>query len=95
MKTLWIFILGVLLQSMINTRDIVLLLAANSYLALFSFSIGSIITNIDMLRGDFGWFVGEETFNCRFRDYVLYALLGVIFNTFGLQVKLFIDRSSF
>ncbi len=80
---------------MIHTCDIVLILAANSYLALFSLSIGSIITNIDMLRGDFGWFVGEETFNYRFRGYVLYALLGVIYNTFGLQVKLLIDNISF
>lgn len=81
-----LFILGILLRAMITNRDVVLILAANSYLALISFSVGSVMTNIDMLKGDFKWFVAEETFSCRFKSYTLYALLGVLFNTFALQV---------
>ncbi len=80
------FILAVLVASIVNTRDVVLLLTANSYLAIFGFSIASVITNIDMLRGDLKWFIAEETFSCRFRSYVLYTFLAVIYNTFGLQV---------
>ncbi len=39
------------------------LLAANSCLALFGTSFGNITTKIDMMRGDFKWFVDEEIFN--------------------------------
>jgi hypothetical protein len=81
------FMLGIFLQSIMKNRDTIFVLAANSCVALFVFSIGSVITYIDVLSGDFKWFVAKETFSCRFRGYALYALLGVIYNTFGLQVR--------
>jgi hypothetical protein len=87
MGLICIFMLGVLFRPIIINKDIVLILAANNYLALFGFSLVSSLTNIDMLRGDYHWFVGEDTLGCRIRSYTVYSLMGVIFNTFALQVR--------
>jgi len=82
-----LFLFTVLLRSIVHNTDIVLILVANNYLALFTFALVAAIINIDIVRGDYNLFVGEETVGCRVRGYILYSLIGVIFNTFALQVR--------
>jgi len=87
MDLICLFVFTVLLQSIIHNNDIVLILVANNYLALFAFGLVVGLINIDMVRGNYNLFVGEETLDCRVRGYTLYSLIGVIHNTFALQVR--------
>lgn len=86
MGLICIFMFSVLLRPIIRSNDVVLILVANNYLALFGFAFVSAINNIYMVRGDYHWFIGEETLGCRIKGYIMYSLAAVIFNTFALQV---------
>lgn len=81
------FMLIILLPPIIRTYDVVLILAANNYLALLVFSLVAVGNNIDIVRADYHLFLGTETYSCRLKGYSIYSLLAVIFNTFSLQVK--------
>jgi hypothetical protein len=87
MGLICLFLFTVLLQSIVHSNDVVLILVANNYLALFAFALVSALNNIYMVRGDYDLFVGEETLGCRVRGYIMYSLMAVIFNTFALQVR--------
>ncbi|CAF2730423.1 unnamed protein product [Rotaria sp. Silwood2] len=80
-----IFMLGVLLRSIIHNRDVVLILVANSYLALLAFALVAIINNIDIVRADFKLYIAEETFSCRMKGLIIYSFMAAILNTFALQ----------
>jgi hypothetical protein len=82
-----IFMLCILFRPVIQSNDVVLILVANNYLALLAFALVSIVTNIDMIRGDYNLFVGEETLGCMIRGYTVYVFVAAIFNTFALQVR--------
>jgi hypothetical protein len=65
--------LGLLIKSLIHKFDVGILLYANIYIGIFSFSLFSLMNNVDMYKGDYGLFVGEETLSCRIRGYMLYV----------------------
>ncbi|CAF2978357.1 unnamed protein product [Rotaria sp. Silwood2] len=80
-----IFMLSMLLPLIIRKHDVVLILVANNYLALLAFALTAIPINIDTVRGDYNWYIAEETLSCRIKAYILYSFITIIFNTFTLQ----------
>lgn len=89
MGLICIFMFSILLRPIIQSTDVVLILVANNYLALFAFGFVSTVNNIYMVRGDYKLFIGEDTIACRIRGYIMYSLMATIFNTFALQVYIF------
>ncbi|CAF1235911.1 unnamed protein product [Rotaria sp. Silwood1] len=80
-----IFMLSVLFSSIKRKHDVVFILVANNYLALLAFALTAIPINIDTVRGDYNFYIAEETFGCRIQAYILYSFITIIFNTFALQ----------
>ncbi|CAF3552483.1 unnamed protein product [Rotaria sp. Silwood1] len=93
MSLICILMIFVLLPSIIRHHDVVLVLAANNYLALLAFAIVAISSNVDMVRGDYNLYTGMETFSCRIKGYTVYSFMAVIFNTFALQ-EIFLEMKS-
>lgn len=79
-------ILILLMKSLCHSKDVNLILLTNCYLAMFGFLLISLIMCVDMLKGDYKIFIAQETFSCRIRGYVSYALLATTMNAFSTQV---------
>ncbi len=91
-------ILGFLIKSLIQKGCVNLLLYTNNYIAIFGHSLLILIDNVDMYRGDFGLFVGEETFLCRLRGYLIFVFASSVRYALALQVcysEIFLNENEF
>ncbi len=82
-------ILFLLIKSLKHKIDISILLYANIYIRIFTFSLVLFIDNIDILKGDYGLFIAQDTFICRLRGYLVFVSLSAVRNALVLQVCYF------